>query len=161
MSVLNRTALAAALLAVAPLATAAGSKTATMPVSIDIENSCTISAESLTFDGSNGVEADVSATADVTVDCTSQGAVAVAFSAGGSGDINQREMSDGAGNTINYNIWAESGHTTLLGDGTTGTTLGGTSTGAADIYTVYGLVPAQGAKPVGNYTDSLTLTLTY
>ena len=51
----------------------------------------------------------------------------------------------------------------MLGDGTNSTaTFSGTSTGTTvDTFTVYGVVPAQGAKPVGNYSDSITATLTY
>ena len=163
MSVFTRTALAAALLAAAPLALAQSTTTDTMQVSITIENACTVNAADLAFGAQDSLAADIDATADVTVDCSNQGAVDVAFSAGGSGDQTARQMASAGGDTINYQIYSDSGRTSPLGDGTGGTSrFAATSTGGSDTFRVYGRVPGgQGAKPVGAYTDSLTATLTY
>lgn len=160
MSVLNRTALAAALLAAAPLAFAAGSDTATMQVSIDIVNSCTITATDMAFPQEN-VESVATATATLTVDCTaSDDDFTIALDGGGSGDTSARRM-DGPGTaTIDYQLYSDSAYGTVWGN-TTGQTVGGTSTGGLQPYTVYGEILAQGAKPVGTYTDSITATVTF
>ena len=151
MSVLSRTALAVALLTAAPLASAA-TATDTMNVSIQIENACTVDADDMAFGPQSDLSTAVTSTADVTVDCTNQGAIDVAFSAGGSGDFANRTMVGPGGATIDYQLYNAASGGAVLGDGT-GTTV--------DTFTVYGIVPAQGAKPVGNYSDSITATLTY
>ena len=162
MSVFTRTALAAALLAAAPMAFAA-TDTDTMTVSIEIENACTVDAQDMAFGAQSDLSAGLNSSADVTVDCTNQGAINVAFSAGSSGDFANRTMQGPSGATIDYQLYDAATGGAVLGDGTgTTTTFAGTSTGGAQTFTVYGEVPGgQGAKPVGNYSDAITATLTY
>lgn len=162
MSVLNRTALAAALLAAAPLAFAAGSADDQMIVSIQIENSCTIEAGDMSFGSATSLAGDLDATADVTLDCSNQGPVEVSFSAGSSGDQLARAMQGPSGATISYQLYDDAARTNPLGDGAGGTvTLADTSTGSEQVFTVYGRVPAQGAKPIGAYSDSITATVSF
>lgn len=158
MSMFIRTALAAALLAAAPLASAA-TDTDTMTVSITIENSCTVDAGDMAFGNQTSLSAAVTATATVSVDCTNQGAIDVAFS----GDPDARQMTGPGAATINYELHRDAARTQVLGDGSSGSvTINGTSTGGVENYTVYGRVPAgQGAKPVGAYSDTVTATLTF
>ena len=162
MSVFTRTALAAALLAAAPMAFAA-TDTDTMTVSIEIENACTVDAQDMAFGAQSDISAGLNSSADVTVDCTNQGAINVAFSAGSSGDFANRTMQGPSGATIDYQLYDAASGGQVLGDGTNSTaTFSGTSTGTTvDTFTVYGVVPAQGPKPVGNYSDAITATLTY
>lgn len=162
MSVFTRTALAAALLAAAPMAFA-DTTADTMTVSIEIENACTVDAQDMAFGAQSDLSAGLNSSADVTVDCTNQGAINVAFSAGSSGDFANRTMQGPSGATIDYQLYDAASGGQVLGDGTNSTaTFSGTSTGTTvDTFTVYGIVPAQGAKPVGNYSDSITATLTY
>ena len=162
MSVFTRTALAAALLAAAPMAFAA-TDTDTMTVSIEIENACTVDAEDMAFGAATDLSGGLSSSADVTVDCTNQGGISVSFSAGSSGDAANRTMTGPGAATINYQLYDAATGGQVLGDGNNGTaTFSGTSTGTSvDTFTVYGVVPAQGPKPVGNYSDAITATLTY
>ena len=161
MSVLTRTALAVALLAAAPLASAA-TATDTMNVSIQIENACTVDADDMAFGPQSDLSTAVTSTADVTVDCTNQGAIDVAFSAGGSGDFANRTMAGPGGATIDYQLYNAASGGAVLGDGTgTTATFAGTSAGGVETFTVYGVVPVQGSKPVGNYADAITVSLTY
>jgi spore coat protein U-like protein len=159
MSVLNRTALATALLVAAPLASAADIDT-NFEVSITIVNSCTIEATDMAFLDTN-VDVDRTATATVTVDCSSPNdTFDIALNGGGSGDITGRQLSDGT-NTINYNLYTDATHDTVWGDGTNGVVVGSISTGEDQDFTVYGLIPAQTAKPEGTYTDTIVATVTY
>ena len=100
MSVFTRTALAAALLATAPMAFAA-TDTDTMTVSIEIENACTVDAEDMAFGAATDLSGGLSSSADVTVDCTNQGGISVSFSAGSSGDAANRTMTGPGAATIN------------------------------------------------------------
>lgn len=112
--------------------------------------SCTASTSALSFGSYSPVTASPKdATTQVQVDCTGAvallGTVQVQASAGGSGNALQRRMTS-VGNSLAYNIYADSARTQILGSGTGATTTINTplngllffSTSAA----VYGRVPA-------------------
>ena len=76
-------------------------------------------------------------------------------------------MGDGAGDTLQYNLYSDATHTTLWGDGTTGgLTVAGTGAGmgAGKVQnsTVYGQVldsaTNQTAAASSAYTDTITVT---
>lgn len=76
MSIFTRTALAAALIAAAPLASAATASD-TMEVSITIQNSCTIAANDLGFGTVNTLAANIDASTTVDVVCTGAGPLSI------------------------------------------------------------------------------------
>ena len=165
MPLLHRTALAVALLAVAPLASAA-TATDTFDVTIKITNACTVNAADMTFpDTATLATTAVTASSTVSVACTNQGLFSVAFNNGlNSAAPAARKMKNGS-NTVDYALYRDSAHAELLGDGTASTfTLGGVSTGnnAADVFTIYGQAPSgQVNKPIGTYVDTVTATVTF
>ena len=154
---IRRLALAAALVAVSPVALAA-TATDNMVVSINVTNNCTVSAGALAF-GNSDLSAAAAATAAIGVTCSNVGAYSVAFGNGANASGTQRRMQRAAaGEFLNYNLFSDAGRTTAL------TTLGGTSTGGGtpNVFTVYGQVPAgQSNKTTGAYGDSVLVTLTY
>lgn len=87
----------------------------------------------------------------------------IAFSAGSSGDVNNRTLTDGSGNTLSYQVMDSAiSRNVLLDNGnaqTTNDVLAGSFSGAGqeaqsfDIVTFAGQFP-----PAGQYTDSLILT---
>lgn len=168
MSVVNRVSvLALALvgaLGIPSAATQAATATDTFQVSITVENSCAIVANDLNFGTVNTLAANVDASSTVVVTCTNAGPLKIAFNAGtGTGStLVQRKLVSGT-NTIDYNLYTTAARTVILGDDTSGTgTLNGTSTGAADSFTVYGRVTAgQNPKPVGTYTSDVIATVTF
>jgi spore coat protein U-like protein len=134
-------------------------------VKIVLTNSCTIVADDLDF----GAPADLSANIDVNtavhVTCTGANPVVVDFSAGSSvgSTIPARQMDNGAGDVVAYNIYTDNTYATPLGQ-TAGTdTIDFTSTGngATDDKTVYGRVPAQAAQANGTYTSTVRATVTF
>ena len=165
MPLLHRTALAVALLAVAPLASAA-TATDTFDVTIKITNACSVNAADMTFpDTATLATVAVPASSTVSVACTNQGAFTVAFNNGqNSTDPAARKMKNGT-NTVDYALYRDSARTQVLGDGSASTvTLGGTSTGnnAADVFTIYGQAPSgQVNKPTGTYSDTVTATVSF
>ena len=66
---------------------------------------------------------------------------------------------------LGYQIYSDSGHSTVWGDGTNGSsTVGGTGTGpgAAITETMYGVVPAGQTVLTGSYADNpVNVTVTY
>ena len=127
-------------------------------VTITIENVCTVAVNDMDFNTQTDITSSVAASTNGTVDCTGAGPWTVDFSAGGSGTTATREMDSGTA-TIDYNLYRNSGHTDVLGDGTGGTfNLAGTGDNG---FTIYGQTVAGQTPPTGTYTDTITATVTF
>jgi spore coat protein U-like protein len=119
-----------------------------------------VSAGNLAFGNYTGAQVD--ATSTITVTCTNSSPYKIGLDAGtGSGaTVTSRKMTSG-GNTLNYSMYSDSGRTTNWGN-TVGTdTVSGTGTGSAQNVTVYGRIPASQLSPVGSYSDTVTVTVTF
>ncbi|MDQ3269256.1 MAG: spore coat U domain-containing protein [Pseudomonadota bacterium] len=165
MSIFTRTALAVALVAAAPLASAATAND-TMLVSITIRNSCTIVANDLAFGSVSTLAANVDASTTVDVTCTGRGPLSIEFTSGtgASATFASRKMTDTVStNVIDYSLYRDAARTQVLGDGSGGSvTIGGVSTGATNSFPVYGRVPGgQDPKTAGSYSDSVVATVTF
>jgi len=81
----------------------------------------------------------------------------------GSGTYDQRTMRQG-GDVLTYNLYTDSNHMTVWGDGNDGTVAQGwagiLSLGSTD-YTVYGLVTTGQYPASGSYTDSIMVTVKF
>jgi len=142
----------------------AGTTTTTFAVSATVINNCTVSATPLAYGNYDPTSAsNTTGTNTITVTCTDADAYTIALNGGttSGGTISQRKMTNGASNTLNYNIYQDSGHITLWGDGTTGTTENGTGSGAAQNYTAYGEITHAQTAPAGSYTDTITTTISF
>jgi spore coat protein U-like protein len=104
----------------------------------------------------------------VTVTCTGSVGDAVSYTIAlspGAGSFATRNMQSGAAN-IKYNLFTDSTHNVIWGDGTNGTTMVsdnytmGATTVSKD-YTVFGEIPQQSGPIVGSYLDTVVITLTY
>jgi len=133
--------------------------------------SCSVSATAVNFgiyDPLAGSAAQ--ATGTVAVDCQVLllglfVSWTVTLSTGSSGGYVTRQLQSGA-NTLSYNLYTNPARTSVWGDGSNGT-----SVASANIflivgpnttnYTVYGNIPAAQDRPAGNYTDTVTVTMTY
>lgn len=87
----------------------------------------------------------------------------IALSAGSSHNFSPRAMAMGS-NALNYNIYTSSGYSTVWGDGTGGSV---TQSFSAILslgtitFTAFGLASTGQYVPVGTYSDSITVTVTY
>lgn len=137
--------------------------TTTFGVSATVINQCTTSATSLAFGNYDPTSnTDTTTTNTITVTCTLNDSYTIALNGGttSGGTITQRKMITGS-DTLNYNIYQNSGHTTLWGDGTTGSTVSGTGSGSAQNITAYGIIPKLQVIPSGSYTDTITVTVNF
>lgn len=154
---------AAALVAM-PAVGVAATATTTFQVTATVLSVCTVAATNLAFgnyDASSGAPNDNSST--VTVTCSNGSAYTVALDAGtGSGaTVAVRRMTNG-GNTLDYSMYTTAGRVTVWGDGTLSTvTQAGTGNGAGQGFTVYGRIPTGQFVTAGNYSDTVTATVTY
>ena len=146
----------------------AASSTGNLSVSATVASTCTISqASALTFSGYNRASgSDLAGTGSMTIACTNGGApLTVSFDTGANtsacdtydSGTNTRCMSDGGAGLLQYDVYTDSGHTTLFGR-TGAATTAQTSTGT---LTIYGLIPHGQAAPVGSYSDTLVATVNY
>jgi spore coat protein U-like protein len=165
---MNRKFVLAALVASAFTASAATAATTAgddFLVKIVLTNSCTIVADDLDFGTPANLSANINVNTAVHVTCSGANPVSVDFNAGSSAGstIASREMDNGAGGVVTYNIYTDNTYATPLGQTAATNTIDFTSTGngATDNKTVYGRVPAQAAKPNGTYTSTVRATVTF
>jgi spore coat protein U-like protein len=148
----------------------AATTTTTFNVSATVAANCLASATALNFATYTPAGGNAAANTTVSVRCTKNTGFTVALSGGTTtgGTISQRLLSDGSGNTLQYNLYRDAAFTQLFGDGTTGTTAAGTGNGmalaSAVSVSVYGQLPDSASnqgKPTGTYTDLINVTVTY
>jgi spore coat protein U-like protein len=146
----------------------AGTDTKTFEVSAVVNPNCIVSAADLAFGGYDGTAAKTG-TSTVTVRCSKNTTYEVALSTGGSGSFAQRLLSGNGGNTLQYNLYTTLDASTIWGDGTSSTDtvpgLGaGMASASAQTHTVFGQLPNSTDNqdaPSGDYTDTITVTVTY
>jgi spore coat protein U-like protein len=166
MSKKNILRFAGALLCATAIATPvaiAATATTTFQVTATVLSVCSVSATNLAFgnyDASAALPTDASST--VTVTCTPSETYDLGLDAGvGAGaTVAVRRMTNGA-NTLDYSLFQDAGRATVWGE-TIGTdTQAGTGNGAGQAFTVYGRIPTAQYVAAGNYSDTITATVTY
>ncbi|MBO7802673.1 Csu type fimbrial protein [Burkholderia pseudomallei] len=159
---------AAALVATPSLRPAtAATATATFIVSLTIQANCTISANALSF-GTNGVLATaVNQQTTLSVTCSNTTSYNVGLDAGNvSGSTVSSRLLAGTttGNTsttVSFQLYQDSGHTTIWGNTVGTNTVSGTGNGTAQTLSVYGQVPAQTTPKPDTYESTVTATITF
>lgn len=164
--------LAAALVAVSGAAVApvqATTATGTFQVTATVVSACTVSGTTLNFGGaisplSTGVPLYASST--LSVQCTNTTPYAVSLNAGvnagGASNFTARAMKDSGSNSLAYQLYLDSAHSQVWGDGTnSSSTSAGTGTGSTQSLTIYGSIPSLTGAVPGNYADTVTVTVTY
>jgi len=113
-------------------------------------------------------------TSIITATCTLTGNTSTtvnltsSYSTGSSGTYAARTMKSGS-NSLNYNLYFDAAFTQIRGDGTGGSQTGGGTltltpslrTDTTPISTIYGRIPAGQDVAPGNYSDTITVTITY
>lgn len=142
----------------------AATETGTMGVSATVVRTCTVTSTPLAFGTLNNA-ANNDASSTVTVTCTAGSSTdtpRVTFSSGAhAGTGGQRQMRGGdSGNAfLPYGLFSDVGRANSLLS-TTPVDLSTSNNGVAYNVDVYGRVPA-GTYEKGNFSDSVTITLTY
>lgn len=148
----------------------AASTSTTFNVSATVAANCLASATALNFGTYTPAAGNAAANTTISVRCTKNTAFTVALNPGSTtgGTIAQRLLTDGSGNSLQYNLYRDAAFTQLFGDGTTGTTAAGTGNGMAPAsavaVSVYGQLPdnaSNQASPAGTYTDLINVTVSY
>lgn len=130
-----------------------------------VDAACTLSSTSIGFGTYDVFQAGpTDSTGTVTYRCDNRDhGIRITISAGSSGTFTSRTLQNGA-ETMAYNLFLDAGFTQVWGDGT-----GGTTTyflhnppNRTDVQVpVYSRIPAGQDVAVGNYSDTVVVTLEY
>jgi spore coat protein U-like protein len=152
------------------LAAAANSATTgtSFAVTATVQSTCSATATTLAFSPYTPGGGVITNNGTISVKCTKNTPFTVALNGGttAGGTVAQRLMALGA-NTLQYNLFTTAALTQVFGDGSgTSKTVAGTGAGVATAatVTVFGQLPdsvANQAAVAGNYTDTITVTVTY
>ena len=144
---------------------AAATATTTFAVSGTVVPTCTVSTPAMSFGTSipNPINTAVDVQGNVTATCSAGAPYTIAMSVGsGAGATYSGRQMTAGGSTMTYNLYIDSGRTTVWGDGTGGSDIArGAGTGAAQNITVYGRIRGGQSVPTGSYTDTVNVTLTF
>lgn len=154
---------AVAALCAATASAFAATATNTFNSQIVITAECKVQSASTLDFGSPGVlDAAVSATSTIGVQCTNGQVYSISLNGGNgsSGNTTTRTMENG-GEAVNYTMSKDSGHSQNWGDTAGEVMTALTGNGTVQNYTVYGQVPAQTTPTAGTYTDTVTVTVSY
>jgi spore coat protein U-like protein len=144
----------------------AATATANLGVSATVTNNCTISTAALAFGSYDPVVAHASTNLDgtgtVTVACTKGATSTVGLGLGSNASGSTRRMTDGATNYLTYELYSDSGRTTVWGDAGAGLyNPGAAPSKVARNFTVYGRVVSNQDVPAGSYNDTVVATVNF
>jgi spore coat protein U-like protein len=144
----------------------AASATANLGVSATVTNNCTISTTALAFGSYDPVGANASGNLDgtgtVVVACTKGATATVGLGLGGNASGSTRRMGDGGTNYLTYELYQDSGRTTIWSDSGAGLLSPAAAPSKAPRnFTVYGRVTGNQDVPAGNYSDTVVATVNF
>lgn len=155
-------------IAAVAFATAASAATATanLGVSATVTNNCTISTAALAFGSYDPVVAhastDLDGTGTVIVACTKGATATIGLGLGSNASGSVRRMKDSGTNYITYELYQDSGRSTVWGTaGAALLTPGAAPSKAARDFTVYGRVASNQDVPAGSYNDTVVATVNF
>lgn len=154
-----------ALLMTAPAFASPLTASDTMQVSATVTPACHIVASPLDFGSFDATTGNaVAAPGSVSVTCTKDTAYTVGADAGsGSGATFAARQMPSNGNLLQYSLFTDASHTSVWGDGTSSSNaLSGNGSGSSDTVNFYGQIAAgQTTAPAGDYSDTVTVTVSY
>jgi spore coat protein U-like protein len=142
--------------------------TATFAVTETVQSTCSATATKLAFNAYTPGAGAIANNSTISVKCTKNTPYTIALNGGttAGGTVAQRLMASGA-HTLQYNLFTTAAFNHIFGDGSgKSKTVAGNGSGlaTANAVTVFGQLPDsatnQAAVP-GNYTDTITVTVTY
>lgn len=129
-------------------------------INMTVVTSCTVSANALNF-GSYLSTSNSDVNTTVNVLCSFGTAYNVALDTGlGPGGVTvlNRKMTSGA-NVLRYSLYQDAARTIAWGDSVGSNTVSGTGSGVTQPLTVYGRIFSGQSAALGNYQDTITVTV--
>jgi spore coat protein U-like protein len=146
-------------------ASGTGNGTFSFNVTASVASSCTaVSGTALDFGTKGLITSNADQTSTISLTCTKRSPYNVGLNAGSNpgtaGDVTTRRMTDGSAHYIGYQMYSDTGRSTVWGNTVNTNTVNGTAVGGTQNFTVYGRVPPQTPR-AGSYADTVTVTVTY
>lgn len=136
--------------------------TTAFDVTVTLSASCSVSATPLSFGTVGVLSANVDAATNLSVTCTYTTPYSVSLGAGNApgATTTTRAMTLGA-SEVHYALYRDAGRTQNWGNNVGVDTVAGTGTGSAQSIPVYGRVPPQTTPTIGNYSDTVVVTVNF
>jgi spore coat protein U-like protein len=157
-------AVAAATVALIPVAAFSATATSTLGVSATVLTSCIVVTTPVAFGNYDPTSATATNnTGTVVVTCTSGAPYNVLLDQGAAtgATVTTRKMKDTGTNLLPYTLYSDAARTVNWGKTIATDTVTGTGSGVIQTHTVYGSIPAGAAIPAGVYTDTVNVTVNY
>lgn len=137
-------------------------KTATFLVNLTITSDCAIATNPLAFGSSGVIAAVINQTTTLSITCSNTTPYNVGLDAGNvSGStVAARLLANGA-TTMSFQMYSDSGRTTVWGNTIGTNTVTGTGNGSAQTLTIYGQVPVQATPTANTYSSTVTASVTF
>ena len=144
----------------------AATATANLGVSATVTNNCTINTAALAFGSYDPVVAnastDLDGTGTVAVACTKGATATIGLGLGGNASGSTRRMGDGATNFLTYELYQDTGRTTVWSNAGAGLLSPvAAPSKAVRSFTVYGRVTSNQDVPAGSYSDTVVATVNF
>jgi spore coat protein U-like protein len=137
--------------------------TNTMNVTVSLQAAASVTASALAF-GSVGLLAqntDASSTVSVLASSGTPFNVGIDAGPAPGSTVSDRVMTSTGGATVHFGIYTSAARVTVWGDQIGANTQTGTGTGTAQSFIAYGRIPAQNTPPIGTYTTTLNVKVTF
>ncbi|MGR9116062.1 MAG: Csu type fimbrial protein [Gammaproteobacteria bacterium] len=137
--------------------------TTTFQVTATINDTCVVSATDLAF-GVFDPTATSDNTSTITVTCTQGTSYSIGLNAGttSGATVTTRQMSDGGTGLLDYSLFSDAARTVNWGDTVATDTVDVVSaSGSPENHTVFGRIALGQFQPAGNYSDTITVTVTF
>lgn len=143
--------------------------TGDIAVTLTVDDECVLLTEPLDFGETGVVDEDVTATADIVIECTRDSAYEIALDAGDhagtANDVDTRNLfltNGNADDILSYQLYTDGGFSDVWGH-TIGddTVARASATGANETHTIHAKIPMHQNAPAGDYTDTITATIWY
>jgi spore coat protein U-like protein len=135
------------------------SASTTFRVTANAPANCTVVADNLNFGAYT--QAQLDGTTTLTTTCSPGAPYNVGLNQGmaAGATVTTRKMSGPGASVLTYGLFQDAAHTINWGNTPGADTAPSTGTGAAQMFTVFGRVPASQPASPGNYSDTITVTL--
>ena len=144
----------------APAPAIAATAVGTMAVSATVTATCTVATAPLAFPAYTGVADPI--TGNISVTCTNTTPYDIGLDPGlGTGATVTTRSMTGGGVSLPYGLFTDAGFITNWNNNGTTDTAALVGTGAAVVTNIYGRIPAGELVAPGDYTDTITATVTY
>lgn len=143
----------------------AATAVADLAATATVLNNCSITTAALAFGPYDPVVANASTNLDgtgrVSIACTKGSTATVALGSGSNSSGSSRRLTDGNSNYLAYELYQDSGRSTVWNGGSGTLTPAPAPSKVARDFTVYGRIVGNQDVPAGSYSDTVVATVNF